>query len=146
MAYEYIRVESLRTTSNIAYGIDISFSNPGIFSPIYNELKQVTANLKNLLSTVPGERFYQPSYGCNLISLLFEPNSYELKEEIYTTIAESINRWLPYMEIVDINIQTYEDNPNLPYDIQVTLLTSYNGIELNPVSIFVNEAGILTLN
>jgi phage baseplate assembly protein W len=146
MAYEFIQIESLRTTSNIAYGIDISFSNPGIFSSVYNELKQITANLKNLLSTVPGERFYQPSYGCNLISLLFEPNSYELKEEIYNTITESINRWLPYVEIVDINIQTHEDNPNLPYDIQVILSTSYNGIELNPVSVFVNEAGILTLN
>ena len=146
MAYEFIQIESLRTTSNIAYGIDISFNNPGIFSSVYNELKQITANLKNLLSTVPGERFYQPSYGCNLISLLFEPNSYELKEEIYNTITESINRWLPYVEIVDINIQTHEDNPNLPYDIQVILSTSYNGIELNPVSVFVNEAGILTLN
>jgi hypothetical protein len=50
------------------------------------------------------------------------------------------------MEIVDINIQTHEDNPNLTYDILVTLLTSYNGIELDPVSVFVNEAGILTLN
>jgi phage baseplate assembly protein W len=146
MAYEFIQLESLQTTSNIAYGIDISFNNRGVFSSVYNQLRQITANLKNLLSTVPGERFYQPSYGCNLIALLYEPNSYELKEEIYTTIAESINRWLPYMEIVDINIQTHEDNPNLPHDVQVTLLTSYNGIELNPVTVFVNESGILTLN
>ena len=146
MGYEVIQLESLQPTSNIAYGIDITFNNRGVFSSVYNQLKQITANLKNLLSTVPGERFYQPTYGCNLISLLYEPNSYELKEEIFTTITDSINRWLPYMEIVDINIQTYQDNPNLPYDIQVTLLTSYNGIELNPVSIFVDEAGILTLN
>ena len=39
MGYEVIQLESLQPTSNIAYGIDITFNNRGVFGSVYNQLK-----------------------------------------------------------------------------------------------------------
>lgn len=145
MGYEIIQLNSIDIANNTAYGIDLSFNTNGVFTPLYTELKQAYANLKNLLQTVPGDRFYYPSYGCNLMNVMFEPSSMELKEYIDTTINQSITRWLPYLEIMELTIKTADDDMSEPYNIHITLQTSLNGIELQPITIFSNEDGIVTI-
>jgi phage baseplate assembly protein W len=41
----------------------------------------------------------QPTYGTNLINVLFEPNNEELKEDIQDLLKTAINYWLPYINI-----------------------------------------------
>jgi phage baseplate assembly protein W len=145
MGYEILQLNSLDIATNTALGVDLSFNANGVFTPLYTELKQAYANLKNLLQTVPGDRFYHPSYGCNLMNVLFEPSSMELKEYINTTILQSIIKWLPYLTVTGLEIKTAEDNPDSPHHIHITLTTELNGIELQPVIIFANENGIVTI-
>lgn len=145
MGYEIIQLNTINTKPNTALGIDLNFESKGVFTPVYDNLQQAYANLKNLLQTVPRDRYYHPSFGCNLMSIIFEPSSIELKEEINIVIIEAITKWLPYLEIIDLEIKTAEDNIDSPYNIYIKLLTALNGIELQPVIIFADEAGIVTL-
>ena len=145
MGYEIIQLNTTNIVTNTALGVDLSFNENGVFTQLYTELKQAYANLKNLLQTVPGERYYHPSYGCNLLQIIFEPSSVELKEEINLVINEAINIWLPYLEITELTITTAEDDPTAENNIHIKLLTMLNGIELQPVIIFTNEDGIVTI-
>ena len=145
MGYEVIQLNTLNLQTNTALGIDLKFNENGVFTPLYTELQQAYANLKNLLQTVPGDRFYYPSYGCNLLNVIFEPSSVELKEYINTTIQQSISRWLPYITISNLEVKTAEDDPDSPNNIHITLNTELNGIELQSITIFSNENGIVTI-
>jgi len=142
MAYEQIQINSYIPQSNTAYGIALTFNNNEVFTKIYNDLRQAYENLKRLLITVPGERMYYPGYGCSLGSLVFEPNTDDIKEEVNSSIISAISRWMPELDIVSIEVQTHEDNPSSPHDLQITLQTALNGLSLEPVKIFVNENGI----
>ena len=145
MGYEILQLNSSNVISNKAYGINNSFLKNGVFTPLYKDIEQAYANLKQLLQTVPGERMYHPSYGCALLSVVYEPNTYNLKEDVSTIINDAINTWLPYLTIESLEIITAEDNPNSPYDINIILQTSLNGINLQPITIFTNENGIVTI-
>lgn len=145
MAYERIAINSFIPQSNTAYGIGLTFNNSAVFIAIYDELRQAYENLKRLLITVPGERIYDPGYGCSLGSLVFEPNTDDIKEEVNSSIISAITTWLPELDILSIEVQTHEDNPSSPHDLQITLQTALNGLSLNPVKIFVNENGIQTV-
>jgi phage baseplate assembly protein W len=108
-------------------------------------LKLAYANLKNLLQTVPKDRYYHPSFGCNLMSIIFEPSTEELRQEINIVIIDAISTWLPYLEIVELDIKTAEDDIDSPNTVYIKLVTALNGIELQPVIIFADEAGIVTI-
>lgn len=145
MGYEIISTTNDINTSNLPYGISTNFTDQGIFTLNYIEKSQVFDNLKNLLLTKPYERFYTLSYGCNLINFVFDPNTDELKENISNSIQSSINKWLPYINIKLIEVHTTEDDPYLTDSVKITLLTEYNGINLDSVTINIDSDGILTL-
>jgi phage baseplate assembly protein W len=145
MGYEILQINSSNIISNKAFGIDNTFNKNGVFRPLYRDIDQAYANLKQLLLTVPGERFYHPTYGCALLTVVYEPNTYELKEDIITLISDAINSWLPYITINSIDITTAEDDPTNPYTVHIVLKTELGGINLQDITVFVNQDGILTL-
>ena len=84
----------------------------GYFASTTTTIEAVKTNIKNLLYTIPGERLMQPSIGINLKKYLFEPFSADLQLEIQTLISETIGRWLPFVQIRELNV-----NMNENYDV-----------------------------
>ena len=67
-------------------------------------IEAVKHNLYNLCNTDAGERVMQPNLGVRLKRYLFEPFSEELVYNIQDTLTESINYWMPFLTINDIEI------------------------------------------
>ena len=110
---------------NTALGINLPFVGPfSVFNSTFTTIDQAVANLKNLLLTYKGERIYQPNFGTDLPRVLFEPSTQELKPVVATIIANAVDYWLPYINIVDINTVTAEDDPNLPHELKITITFS----------------------
>jgi phage baseplate assembly protein W len=101
------RIESRESAKRIDTPIAIKtlFSKSKLFTSSFTTDEQATSNLKNLLLTRKGERYNLPSFGSNLLSLLFEPNTDELIDAIQDTIREAISFWLPYIQILNIDLQ-----------------------------------------
>jgi phage baseplate assembly protein W len=55
----------------------------------------VKASIQQILLTNPGERPFNPSFGCPLRLMLFEPPTETLKESITTMIYEALIAWEP---------------------------------------------------
>jgi len=107
--------------SNSIVSLGLSYSGNPIFSPVYVSLTQITNQLKDLLLTRIGERVNQPTYGTNLLYVLFEPNLNEIKDDIRAYISGPISFWLPQVLVDSIDIVTAEDDPNLLYNVQIKI-------------------------
>jgi len=66
----------------------------------YHDL--VVQNLKMLLLTSPGERIMIPDFGCGIRRFLFEQDHSSTYATISGIIYNQAGRWLPYLEILDI--------------------------------------------
>jgi phage baseplate assembly protein W len=123
MPYQIVNVNDIsQTNPNIAIGIQLPFNGPtGVISSTVTSIEQATSNLKNLLLTFKGERIYQPNFGTDLSRILFQPNLSNLKPLITETITDAVAYWLPYINITDIEIVTAEDDPNITYEIKITI-------------------------
>ena len=84
-------------------------------------MDQAISNLKNLLLTMRGERYIVPNFGTNLVQALFQPATPELKEFIINDITSAIAFWLPYIVIIELTVNTFEDDPALDTSINVIL-------------------------
>jgi len=79
------------------------FVNGFFYITEYTEL--VKQNFKNLLLTNPGERVMDLSFGIGINRFLFNADSPQLYGDISAKIAEQIDKYLPYIEIVN---ETFE--------------------------------------
>lgn len=147
MAYQIIGVNDIKATIAPSIGLGVSFSSTSpIFKSIYITAEQATENLKNLLLTRIGERYMEPNFGTNLLYIVFEPNVSELKQEIDDILSSAISAWLPYITIEDLQIITSEDDPNLQYNVQITLIFSVNGFDTKSITLSADNNGQLTVS
>lgn len=145
MPYQIVNVNDIsQATPNGAIGIKLPFNGKtGIISSTVTSLEQAISNLKNLLLTYKGERINQPNFGTDLSQVLFQPNLSNLKPIITEIITDAVSYWLPYINITGINIVTAEDDPDLTYEIKISIsfnVPSASIIADNPnVTIFVEN-------
>ena len=69
----------------------------------------VKGNLKQLLSTFPGERVMLPDYGLDLRQFLFEPLDNVLFAEIRDRITVVVGKYLPEIEITKLTIVSLDE-------------------------------------
>ena len=116
------------------------------FTPIYLTTDQAFENLKTLLLTRKGERYNQPTFGTLLLNVLFEPNSDILKDQIENLIKQPVSNWLPYISIEDIDVVTAEDDPDLNYNIQITISFSVAQYSTQTITFTVSDSGVLEVS
>jgi phage baseplate assembly protein W len=96
---------------NYAYGITLPIrrGESGYFEQAFKSFDQARANLLNLLLTKKGERVMQPEFGTGLESVLFEQMQGDFEEKLRDTITESVNYWLPYINVEEISIEMTDE-------------------------------------
>ena len=83
-------------------------------------------NLKMLLFTEPGERVFDPNFGVGIKRYLFEQNVPRVHETIVNKIQEQVSKYLPYINIIEINISTKsQEDDILQPDIQTQNLNIF---------------------
>ena len=139
MAYRIQTVNDTTTKSEIGLGVDLSFGNPGVFKTLYTTNDQAKANIRNLLLTRKGERYNLINFGTNLLSLVFQPSTPDIKELINLEINEALSSWLPYIVVQDLEILTVEDDPTLLHTIKITLKYTVDGFNTDAITITASE-------
>lgn len=124
---------------NVAVGVQLPFGKPnGLFSQSYTTEQQAVSNLKNLLLTRKGERPFQPLFGSDVYSQLFENIDLNLNERISETLSEDIKFWLPYIVIDNIGIET---NPDRNFvRIELSFRVTEQGAN-QQIILFIDSAG-----
>ena len=71
----------------------------GFFPGISSTLTQTGSNIRNLLLTNKGERVGQPSFGADLLLVLFEPMSDQVISTVEENISTAMASWLPHVTV-----------------------------------------------
>ena len=99
--------------TNVKVGIDLPVRRgtglDGFFATTSTTIEAVKNNIRNLLQTEEGERFFQPNLGIGLRRLLFEHITNENLIGVQDTILDKMEFWLPFVEIRDIQVLTSDE-------------------------------------
>tara|TARA_Y100000034_G_scaffold72155_1_gene87011 strand:+ start:9432 stop:9872 length:441 start_codon:yes stop_codon:yes gene_type:complete len=68
-------------------------------------------NLKMLILTIPSERIMDNEFGVGLPAYLFEMNDMIVRGRISAKIHEQVNKYLPFIEILDISYHSSVEDP-----------------------------------
>ena len=92
--------------------LPMTFDN-GYDASTKTTLEAVKQNVLNLCSTEMGERVMQPNLGVGIKKYLFEPFSEDLVVQIQDTIVESMNFWLPFVQLNDIRVNMSDNDSDV---------------------------------
>ena len=103
--------------TNVKIGIDLPVRRgddlDGFFATTSTTIEAVKNNIRNLLQTEEGERFFQPDLGLGLKSLLFEHITSENLFGVQDAILDKIELWLPFVEVRDIQVLSRDDTTDI---------------------------------
>lgn len=122
-------------------------SDAHVFTSVYTTEEQAISNLKNLILTRKGERLYHPTFGCDLQDMIFENinNDIALNTEVSDSMTADINYWLPYIEIVKINVGTLSsrasNNSINGFAVLLNFKVSTSNIN-REIEIFIDNSGV----
>ena len=128
---------------NVFIGIDLPIRKSdgvdGYFASTSTTIKAVKNNIKNLILTNKGERYLQPDIGLNLRRFLFEQYTSDVKDAISIEIKDTVNKWLPFVEIKNINVNMGDESDmgknTLNINLVFSIMNSPNILESIDVSI-----------
>jgi len=103
------------------------------FNQSFKTIDQVRTNIKNLLLTKRKERVMQPELGSGLQELLFDFNDDFLSDKIEEVITNSMEKWLPYVTIEQIDVR------------QTNQLKDTNNVEISLTFSITNNVGMETV-
>ena len=103
--------------TKVKVGIDLPIrrgdDKDGFFASTSTTIEAVKNNIRNLLQTEEGERFFQPNLGIGLREFLFEHITDESLIGIQDSILDKLEFWLPFVEVRDIQVLSRDDTTDI---------------------------------
>ena len=84
-----------------------------------NAIKQA---IKNVILTTPGEKPFNPTVGCRVREMLFEPLDAFVADAIQDEIINTINQFEPRVELSDVAVRSFPDGNKLSVTIQYRIV------------------------
>jgi len=136
------KIHPLDLKRNVAIGVMLPLGGSPMFKLSYTTEEQAISNLKNLLLTRKGARPFQPLFGTDIYSLLFEQMDLGTSNKLKETLTNDIRFWLPYIIINELTVNQEDDynRINITLSVQVT----ENGAN-TPIVIKITEQGNVSI-
>ena len=117
---QFIEDQYTRVSVGIDFPIARVGNGDGYFKTTKTTVESIKNNIRLLLQTEQGERVFQPTLGMNLKRLLFEQITEDTTIEIENNIVDVFERWLPFVDLRDIQINTDNNqvNVNITFSIK----------------------------
>ncbi len=103
-------------------------------NPLNNDLvvlknaNAIARSIRNIISTSPGEKFFDPDFGSNVTKLLFENLDDISAISIRDEIENSINNYEPRVSLISVDTTPDYDNNSL----DVKLIYRIIGVDIPP--------------
>jgi phage baseplate assembly protein W len=121
----------------IGITLPIQRGNTGYFAQTTSLFDQIKFNYRNLILTKKGERVMQPEFGCDIHKMVFENITEDMLETVRFTVVEATERWMPFLEVVNLEVKNLQDKEPHKVDITVTYRFRNNPNVTNTVTVSV---------
>lgn len=104
-----------RSFKDISITFDKNFVTNDLM--VTKNFNAITQSVKNLITTVPGERFFNPNIGSRITQLLFEPLDFINANLVKSEIEYTIKAFEPRVKLIEVTVdQNMDDNG---YDVEI---------------------------
>ena len=123
---------SITRKSRAFKDISLSFSPHPITKdiPVLINERAIVRSVRNLVETIPTERFFQPNLGTEIRDTLFENFSRQTVNIIEDQVRDTIRAFEPRVGDVGVEVVAIPDNNNF----EVKVLFEIRGLEVAPQS------------
>ena len=147
--------------NGVTYGITFPFKDSfnGKFLDLTDTSEEeVKSNLIHLLLTRKGSRYFMPNFGTRLYEYIFEPLDSPTFDQIETEIKESVEAYIPNLQITSIKIEAanittdslqINNEPENEFNFSETPEAEYTAkvrINYNITNNVFNSAGFVIIN
>tara|TARA_R100000005_G_C4968319_1_gene182249 strand:+ start:278 stop:679 length:402 start_codon:yes stop_codon:yes gene_type:complete len=94
--------------------------------PILKNERAIIRSIRNIISTIPTEKFFNPNFGGGVTGFLFENFDYALMAVLKQDIINTILNYEPRVDNLDVEINPYYDSNGL----EVTIIFDVIGQDL----------------
>ena len=115
------------TRPRVGIGVNIPFSDGGVFTPNYETKDAIKNNIVNFFLTNPGERPDNPSFGGGLRRFVFEQLSDDNIDLIEEDLTTKLSEQFPDVVVGQVQINSLPDENTL--QISLTYQVVNTGIE-----------------
>ena len=120
-----IRVNPLDLQKNIAIGVSLPFDGPsGPFNKTYSTADQIKSNLINLLLTNKGERVFNPEFGADLKTVLFEGITEDTISLIQDLVTTNVVFFVPEVQVNEVLVTPDQDTNTISVTVKYQLIIS----------------------
>jgi phage baseplate assembly protein W len=112
--------------------LDLAFKTHPLYGdvrPVIN-VDAVKNSVKNIILTTPGEKPFDPTFGCSLRKYLFEPADAITKSLIRQEIEYSLQLHEPRIRVNEIIISEQPDNNTLAITLDITVVNTQQNVDL----------------
>ena len=94
----------------IGLNLPIRAGNVGYFDQSMDTFTAYRMNIINLIRTTPGERRMNPTFGCRLWNIVFEPNDSFIPDKVGNAIKEDVSQWIPGVSVTSVDVKYFNDD------------------------------------
>lgn len=121
----------------IGINLPIQGGKNGYFDQSTDTFTSYRMNIINLIRTNPGERRMNPTFGCRLWNIVFEPNDNFIPQKIEKIIKEDVARWIPGVSVNSVNVKYFENDQSTDlrdiYKLYITVTFTIDAINQSDV-------------
>ncbi len=121
MAYGIRNINILDLRPSVGIGVSIPFSNPAVFETVYTTKEQIKYNIINFLLTDQRERIFNPSFGANLRSQLFEQITNNTFDSLDNLIRTGVEQYFPNVVLTDLSFGAQPDENLITIQFSYTI-------------------------
>ena len=110
-------------------GISVLFNTNEVFTQTFTTKEQVKANLINYILTNKGERFFDPSFGGDLKTMIFEQDS--AFDSVSARLENEIYNYVPNIIINSIDLKKYSDQNLVNIAINYSVNNQQDQLSIN---------------
>jgi uncharacterized protein len=121
--------------TNIGMSFPIRDGKSGYFEQTTDTFTAYRMNIINLLRTKPGERRLNPTFGCHLWTLVFEPNDGFISQKVENVIRTDIAQWIPGVSVNSVRVATQDEQMDLVDIYKLYIVVSFTIDSINATDV-----------
>lgn len=103
MAYNLKQINVLDLRPSTGVGVALPFNTPAVFQTVFTTQQQLKYNIINYLLTNNRERIFNPNFGANIRSKVFEQITVDTMDALELQIRNGIAQYFPNVAITDLS-------------------------------------------
>tara|TARA_B100000085_G_C18422919_1_gene463484 strand:- start:92 stop:502 length:411 start_codon:yes stop_codon:yes gene_type:complete len=124
MALNVKKINPLDNQPRKAIGVDLPFSGKAVFNQTFQTKDAIKANLINYFLTGKNERFFNPSFGAGLRSLLFNNITEAELDGIRLQILDDLQLFFPRVEVTNLSLIPNADANTIIFSMRYAIKDS----------------------